>query len=90
MDCGPRLAEVIDPIRRDPEPVKSLAILEALAETGQPLKADWILPGLAAAEAEYFAQTWRSENDFFASRSDSERFVVQYGSKMKPKWTQYG
>ncbi|RIJ23256.1 hypothetical protein D1224_02965 [Henriciella barbarensis] len=68
MDCGPRLAEVIDLIRRDPEPVKSLAILEALAETGQPLKADWILPGLAAAEAEYFAQTWRSENDFYILR----------------------
>lgn len=69
MDCGPRLNEVIELIQTDPEPRHCEDILEGLMLTGHPIKADWVLPGLTAAEAVYFERDWRSDNDFYILRT---------------------
>ncbi len=68
MDCGPRLLEVIEVIENDPNPRGQVRTLEALAQAGHPIKAQWVKPGLDAAEEEYFSQEWRSDNDFYILR----------------------
>jgi hypothetical protein len=65
MDSGPRINEIIELIERDPAPRRIAPVLEALALTGYPIRADWILPGLAEAEAEYFSKDWRPDDDFY-------------------------
>lgn len=65
MECGSRLDEIIDLIQRDPEPHKTRLILQGLASIGVPIEANWVLPGLEAAEAEYFGKDWVSQDDFY-------------------------
>ena len=65
MECGARLNEVIALIEQDEEPRKSRLVLQGLASIGVPIQAKWVLPGLEAAEAEYFGKDWVSQNDFY-------------------------
>ena len=58
MECGERLGELFDLVRKDPEPEKSREIFAALSETGMPLKGEWLTPGADAAVAVYANTSW--------------------------------
>jgi hypothetical protein len=58
MECGERVGELLDLVRKDPEPEKTREIFAALSETGMPLKGEWLTPGADAAVAAYANTSW--------------------------------
>lgn len=89
MDYGNR-RDVFDRVLAEAlAPRAKCDLLRALSNAGETISADQILPGLAAAEEEYFKAKWHSQNDFWilaewlellAASDDPSQLVKHWGA----------